>query len=160
FKLQPRSMAALKTNGLPETLIARLKPLEGKTYTTEQEYLRALDEAVGHENLETNKERFLKYAALPNNGGGPDTLAQVLSRKAHTTPAETARQSYAAIRTLLIERQEPDGSWQTQGQSPSLKWSGKNEMHEATTMWSILALSATNLTDNAQVRSRKRALES
>ena len=160
FKLRPRAMAALKTNGLSETLITRLKPLEGKTYTTRKDYLQALEEAMGRENLETNKDQLLKYAALPNNGGGPDTLSQLLLGRARSTEDENETRSYAAIRSLLLEWQEPDGSWQAQGQLPSMKWSGENEMHEATTIWSTLALSVTNLTDNAQVLSRERALES
>src|SRR5262249_14451092 len=129
-------------------------------YTTRQEYLHALEEAAGRENLEIHKDRFLKYAALPNNGGGPDTLSQLLLGQAHSSEDENEIRSYAAIRSLLLEWQEPDGSWQAQGQLPSMKWSGEKEMHEITTMWSILALSATNLTDNAHVRSRERALES
>ena len=41
FKLRPRAMASLKADGLPEALLAKLKPLEGKTYLTRQEYLHA-----------------------------------------------------------------------------------------------------------------------
>ncbi len=60
----------------------------------------------------------------------------------------------------LLEWQEPDGSWQAAGQLPGLKWAGEKEMHEATTMWSLLAVSAGNPKEEALVRSRERALES
>jgi hypothetical protein len=160
FELRPRAMAALKTNGVPDALITKLQPLEGKTYTTRQEYLSALESAIGRENLETNKDRLLVFGKLPNNGGGPDTLAQLLLGQAHSRQDENETRSYNAIRSLLLEWQEPDGSWRAQGQLPSMKWSGETEMHGATTMWSILALSATNLIDSASVRSREQALES
>jgi len=164
FKLRPVAMAALKDGGLPEALLAKLKPLEGKTYTTRDEYLHGLEEAIGPENLAANKERLLKVATLPNNGGGPDTLGQLLLGQAGSSEAtrkdKSENESYAAIRSLLLEWQEPDGSWQAQGQLPGLKWAGTQEMHQATTMWSLLAVSAGNRKEETLVRSRERALES
>ncbi len=160
FKLRPRAMASLKADGLPEALLAKLKPLEGKTYLTQQDYLHAVEEAVGRENLEANKDRLLKQASLPNNGGGPDTLSQLLLGQPLSSKDKSEQESYTAIRSLLLEWQEPDGSWQAQGQLPGLKWAGETEMHEATTMWSLLAVSAGNPTEEALVRSKERALES
>ncbi len=160
FKLRPRAMASLKADGLPEALLAKLKPLEGKIYLTQQEYLHAVEEAAGRENLEANKDRLLKQASLPNNGGGPDTLSQLLLGQSRSSTDNSEKESYTAIRSLLLEWQEPDGSWQAQGQLPGLKWAGENEMHEATTMWSLLAVSAGNPTEEVLVRSRNRALES
>ena len=143
FKLRARTMASLKADGFPQALLAKLKPLEEKTYLTREEYLHALEEALGREDLAANKERLLKAATLPNNGGGPDTLSQLLlGRAASSGQDERVKESYAAIRSLLLEWQEPDGSWEAAGQLPGLKWAGPKEMHEATTMWSLLAISA------------------
>ena len=142
FKLRARTMASLKADGFPQALLDKLKPLEEKTYLTREEYLRALDDAVGPESLAANKERLLKAATLPNNGGGPDTLSQLLlGRAASSGQDERVKESYAAIRSLLLEWQEPDGSWEAAGQLPGLKWAGPTEMHQATTMWSLLAVS-------------------
>src|SRR5207249_1315572 len=47
FKLRPRAMASLKADGFPQALLARLKPLEDKTYLARQDYLHAVEEAVG-----------------------------------------------------------------------------------------------------------------
>src|SRR5947207_4639217 len=160
FKLRPRARVSLKADGFPEALLAKLKPLEGKTYLTRQEYLHALEEAIGAENLAANKERLLKAATLPNNGGGPDTLSQLLLGQAGRMKDKGEEDSYAAIRSLLLQWQEPDGSWEAAGQLPGLKWAGEKEMHEATTMWSLLAVSVGNSKDEALVRSRERALES
>src|SRR6185503_4192419 len=151
FNLRPRAMAALKADGFSEALLAKLKPLEGKTYVTRQEYLHALEQAVGAEELAANKERLIKAATLPNNGGGPDTLSQLLLGQAPSSQDESEKKSYAAIRSLLLEWQEPDGSWAAAGQLPGMKWAGPTEMHEATTMWSLLAVSAGNPTEQALV---------
>ena len=43
FMLRPRAMASLKADGVSDALLAKLKPLEGKTYVTRQEYLHALE---------------------------------------------------------------------------------------------------------------------
>jgi hypothetical protein len=164
FKLRPRAMASLGADGFPQALLAKLKPLEGKTYLTRQEYLRALEEAVGRESLTAaNQERLLKAATLPNNGGGPDTLSQLLLGQAASGRDESVKESYGAIRSLLLQWQEPDGSWEAQGQLPGLKWAGATEMNEATTMWSLLAVSARSskdTKDEALAWSRDRALES
>jgi hypothetical protein len=57
FNLRPRAMALSRPMGFPEALLAKLKPLEGKTYVTRQEYLHALEQAIGAEELAANKER-------------------------------------------------------------------------------------------------------
>lgn len=160
FMLRPRAMASLKADGFSDALLAKLMPLEGKTYVTRQEYLHALEGAISAEELAANQERLLKEATLPNNGGGPDTLSQLLLERAAWTQDKREEESYAAVRSLLLEWQEPDGSWHAAGQLPSLKWAGEKEMHQATTMWSLLAVSAGKLKEETLVRSRERALAS
>ena len=160
FKLRPRAMDSLKADGFPQALLEKLKALEGKTYLTRQEYLHALEQAIGAENLAASKDRLLKEATLPNNGGGPDTLSQLLLGRARWIKDMGQDQSYAAIRSLLLQWQEPDGSWEAAGQLPGLKWAGEKEMHQATTMWSLLAVSAGDSNEKALVRTRERALES
>ena len=151
-------MDALKADGLADALLAKLKPLAGKTYLTQKEYLLALENAVGREELEANKERLLKAAALPNNGGGPDTLSQLLLGRDNSSKDAGENESYKAVRSLLLEWQEPDGSWQAQGQLPGLKWAGAKEMHEATTMWSLLSISANDPTEQTLACAKERAL--
>jgi hypothetical protein len=160
FMLRPRAFASLKAGGVSETLLAKLKPLEGKNYITREEYLHALEGAIGAADLAANQERLLKEATLPNNGGGPDTLSQLLLERAAWTQYKAQEESYSAIRSLLLEWQEPDGSWLAAGQLPGLKWEGEKEMHQATTMWSLLAVSAGSPKEETLVRSKERALES
>jgi hypothetical protein len=160
FMLRPRAMASLKADGFSDGLLAKLKPLEGKTYVTRQEYLHALGGAISTEELAANQERLLKAATLPNNGGGPDTLSQLLLASAAWNRNKEEEEGFAAIRSLLLEWQEPDGSWRAAGQLPGLKWASEKEMHRATTMGSLLAVSAGNPTDESLIRSTERALES
>src|SRR5204862_110142 len=111
---------ALKADGVDEAILARLKPLVGKSHTTEKLFLEATEKALGHEDFARHKEQLIKRATLPNNGGGPDTLAQLLlGRKAGSEDQATAN-SYEAVRALLLEWQNPNGSWNADGQLPAL----------------------------------------
>jgi hypothetical protein len=98
---------------------------------------------------------------LPNNGGGPDTLAQLLLAGA-PRPGDRARagagaESFAAIRSLLLEWQEPEGHWEAGGQMPNMRRS-KAENDEVTTMWSVLALADPEGTGDPAARAQQKAL--
>jgi hypothetical protein len=154
-----RQWLDLKAANLPEAVLSKLKTLGAKNFTKEPDFLAALEKALGKEDLEKHRETLLRIARLPNNGGGPDTLAQMLLGLAPLSEEKTIKDSYMAIRSLLLEWQEPDGSWLAQGQVPSMKWDGEKEMNDATTMWSLLAISACDSVEESIMRSRKRALE-
>ncbi len=159
FKLRPQAMAALKAGGLADSVLAKLKPLEGKNYLTQKEYLDAVEKALGADDLGLHKVALVNAAALPNNGGGPDTLGQLLLARAVLPEDQEAVQSHEAIRSLLLEWQEPGGSWLAAGQLPELKWS-ESEMNDATTRWSILALAAEKNPNEALLQVRQRGIES
>jgi hypothetical protein len=156
FKLRPFAIEALKADGLPEGIVAKLKSLPSRNYTSEKLFLEALEKALGPEDLARHKEQLIKRATLPNNGGGPDTLAQLLLGRKTAGEDKATADSYDAVRALLLQWQNPDGSWAADGQLPALRWDGEKEMHDATTMWSVLALGANG--DEPVVRSRERAL--
>lgn len=158
FGLRVRTLDRLKAESVPETLLAKLRPLiSGKNYVKPQLFLDAMEKVIGAEDLARWKDKLLRAAALPNNGGGPDTLAQLLLGRMPKSDDKFAK-DYEAVRSLLMEWQEPDGSWQTQGQLPELKWTGEKEMNEATTLWSILGASAAQPQNDAFIRSRERTL--
>jgi len=156
--LRGQAMANLKAAGMPDGLLKKVN-FGTKNFTKEPDFLTALEKALGKEDFEKHKEQLLQEAKLPNNGGGADTLAQfVLGRKVAGGDNATD-DSYNAVRALLLEWQEPDGSWLAQGQLPGLQWDGEKEMNAATTMWSLLAVGAGNPAGEAFARSRRRALE-
>jgi hypothetical protein len=142
FKLRPFATDVLRSGGLPDDVLAALKPLVGKLHLTRKEFDAALDKTLGADVAARHREALVRAATLPNDGGGPDTLAQILlGRRGHPAPdeADAAAARYDAVRSLLLEWQEPDGAWCAAGQLPSLKW-GPKEMDRATTMWALVAL--------------------
>jgi hypothetical protein len=141
FKLRPASIDALRGAGVSDVVLAKLKPLIGATHLSEAKYDEALKAALGEADFARHRAALIAQARLPNNGGGPDTLGQLLLGRAAQPDKAVTIESYAAVRSLLLEWQEPDGSWQAAGQLPSLKWSSPGEMNDATTLWSVLALS-------------------
>jgi hypothetical protein len=157
-RLRKQALINLQSAGMSEELIQKLKTLGSKNFTKEADFLAALEKAIGKEELAKNKEALLRESQLPNNGGGPDTLAQLLLGRSAAAENKAVADSYAAVRALLLEWQEPDGSWEAAGQLPELKWESAAEMNAATTMWSLLALSAGNPSDAAFTKSRDRAL--
>lgn len=159
FGVHAQQILNLKAAGMPDALLAKLKTLGAKNFTKEQDFIPALEKALGKEDLEKHKDLLLREARLPNNGGGPDTLAQLLLALAPSRGDKAVKDSYDAVRSLLVEWQEPDGSWMAQGQLPSMKWDGAKEMNDATTMWSLLAVSAGDPNEEVLARSRQRALE-
>src|SRR5436190_364661 len=72
FKLRPSAMDALRAGGLPEGVLAALKPLVGQVYLKRQDLDAALDKALGADVVARHREALVKAAALPNDGGGPD----------------------------------------------------------------------------------------
>ncbi|MDB6007141.1 MAG: 2,3-oxidosqualene cyclase [Prosthecobacter sp.] len=157
-RLRMQAMINLKTAGMSDELIKKLETLGTKNFTTEPLFLAALEKAIGKEDLAKYKDALLRESKLPDNGGGPDTLAQLLLGRSAADEDRAMSDSYAAVRALLLEWQEPDGSWLAAGQLPGLKWEDDKEMNAATTMWSLLALSAGDPTDAALMKSRERAL--
>ena len=156
FKLRPLALEALKVDGVDDGILAKLQPLVGKTHTSETLFLEAMEKALGKEDFERHKAQLIKRATLPNNGGGPDTLAQLLLGRNSTDEDKVTADSYEAVRALLLQWQNPDGSWNADGQLPALRWDGEKEMNDATTMWSLLAVGTGS--SEALVRSRTRAL--
>jgi hypothetical protein len=156
FKLRPHAIEALNADGVDEGILAKLKPLVGTSHTTEDLFLEAMEKALGKEDFERHKAQLIKRATLPNNGGGPDTLAQLLLGRKSTGEDKVTADSYEAVRALLLQWQNPNGSWNADGQLPALRWDGEKEMNDATTMWSLLAVGTGS--SEALARSRERAL--
>lgn len=155
FKLRPWTTEALKAGGMTDAQITKLKPLTTKS-STEKEYLEAAEKAIGREVLDAHKDLLIKTGTLPHNNA--DTLYQHLIGRAGLPEDKFTIDSQATVRKALVEWQEVDGRWLGGGQLPGLKWSEK-EMHEATTMWTILALSIGDPKDETTIQLRAKALE-
>src|SRR4029434_4456239 len=77
FKLRPASIDALNVAGMSDAVLAKLKQRIGKTYLTKAKYDEALKAVLGEEDFARHRDALIAQARLPNDGGGPDTLAQL-----------------------------------------------------------------------------------
>jgi len=154
FKLRAVPAEALAAAGLPAELLPRLQPIVGKTYLTRAEYLDAVEKAIGADAIARHGDALVRLAKLPNDGGGPDTLSQLLLGRASLPAAEGLADFYGQIRSLLLEWQAPDGSWSAAGQLPAVKWGSADEMNRATSMWALLALCGEGGASAAEARRR------
>src|SRR5262249_31687795 len=96
------------------------------------------------EALEAHGAHLVKEAALAkkgtvNDGGGLDTMTQLLLGRGYGA-RETLNAAFVASTADLITRwQEPDGIWKAAGQLPSRRWP-RDTADQTTTMWTLLAL--------------------
>jgi hypothetical protein len=160
FKLRPASIDALKAAGISDATLAKLKALIGRTYLTEAECEKALKAALGEEDFARHRDAVIAQARLPNDGGGADTLAQLLLGRAAQPDPAVKTQDYAVVRSMLLAWRQPDGAWLAAGQLPGLKWPSPAEMNGATTLWSTLALSRAGDSGSDVAANQRRALQS
>ena len=65
FGVHAQQLSNLKAAGLPEAVLTKLKTLGAKNFPKEQDFLPALEKALGKEDLEKHKELLLRIARLP-----------------------------------------------------------------------------------------------
>jgi hypothetical protein len=103
FQLTSDSLNQLRDDGVPAEVLAKLKRLIDKPFRTENELLAGLGQALPPEEMDRYQAALVKRAALPhagvNDGGGQDTLAQLLPGRDRDTKGGN-----------LIESQTEDGS--------------------------------------------------
>lgn len=155
FTLTEPALAALAEDGVPAAVRDRLLPLKDISFVTGAELVAALDGALSPEDAARYREAVLRRAAQPrsakNDGGGLDTLAQLLLSGAPGSDWQPA------LTELLARWQEPDGSWKTAGQMPSQN-RPVPEGHQVATAWVTLALDSLVPTDAAAQRLRDAGL--
>jgi hypothetical protein len=114
------------------------------------------------EELTQHKATLVKLAARPleptNDGGGLDTLSQLLLGLARDPNVAKASEFRADLRDLVIRWQQPDGSWKAAGQLPSQDRSPA-ETNAVSTRWAVLALGSLENRDVATDHAVKRALD-
>lgn len=143
FKLTEASLQALAADGVPEEVRAKLSQLKDRPFVTEQDLTGALEGVLSTEEMARHRAVLVKRAAVPrsaaNDGGGLDTVQQLVLgvRPSAGTAADAAWG--AALRELISQWQEPDGSWRAAGQLPGQD-RPRAESNEVTTAWTALAL--------------------
>jgi hypothetical protein len=159
FKLTKEALKDGPEGALPADVRVRLKGVLDTPFATEQELLAALKAALTQDQLGQHEAALVKRATRlrepENDGGGLDTLCQLLLGRAKDT--KDGRAFTADIRDQILRWQEPDGSWKAAGQLP-LQARPAAETDSVTTMWAILALASLDDSDPSTLRSIMRAM--
>jgi hypothetical protein len=91
-----------------------------KPFHTEKELLADLGQVLPSEELGRYRAAAMKGVALPgnalNDGGGLDTLSQLLLGRDREAKGGKLVDDLAAIQDLMLRWQQPDGSWEAVGQ--------------------------------------------
>ena len=158
FKLTEADWPALGEAGVPTAATDKLLVLKDQSFLSEQAFLAALGGVLSAEELVAHSKRLLEQSARPrsgkNDGGGLDTLHQLILGGA-ARAEKTADVAWTQALTELVGKwQEPDGSWKAAGQNP-LQNRPKEESNAVTTAWTTLALASIGQ-PGAEVNARTR----
>jgi hypothetical protein len=145
FKLTSESLAKERDKTTP-AMLAKLKPVVGKPFADERELRAELSRFLTREELERNEAALVANAARPlepgvNDGGGLDTVVQLLLGRDRTTMDANRAAFTAELEEIVLRWQRPDGSWKAAGQLPSQNRSA-SESDAATTAWAVLAMAS------------------
>lgn len=160
FQLPETALESLRKEGLPEAVIAKLKPLIKKGWESDADMLATLKQSLVADEVEKHKALLIKHATVArkgtvNDGGGLDTLHQLLVGRS-TETSEKMHTFLAKTPGLMLRWQESDGSWSAAGQLPSRR-GGKPAGNYITTAWTILALGTIDKPDAAVTKAREQA---
>jgi len=81
YCLTPKSFRELKREGLPSELTEKLKSLKNENYSTEENFLQAIEELIGKDDRLSYQEKFLKHTQISgkfNSEGYIEFLEQLL----------------------------------------------------------------------------------
>jgi hypothetical protein len=160
YTLRSKAVARIKADGVPDDVLTKAGTAAPPTrnFTTRDEFVALMEKTLTADEWTRHGDTILKHALGPKNGGGPDTLAQLLLAVTRAGTNPDTRKQYTEIKDLLVEWQEIDGYWIGGGQLPAQR-RPRAELNEVTTMWAVLALAAYGTDDLAAVAARDRALK-
>ena len=162
FKLTSESLKPNAMDGLPAATLNKLTPMAGKPFAAEKDLLAELGRLLPADELGPNRAALVKRAARPldpmNDGGGLDTMTQMLLGRAIRTKEAKAAASEAELAEVMTRWQQPDGSWKASGQLPSQN-RPRPESDAVTTQWTVLALATIQDPTPATRDSMRRGLE-
>lgn len=135
LKMPAASLEALKEDGLPADVLAKLTANASRLVGKEQDFVKQLPKYLSPEEAAAHREAILKRAARESgDGGGLDTMGQLLLAGSFTGDPEFS----ASLRSRILEMQLKDGSWSAGGQIGRMNRSAA-ESTETTTLWIALA---------------------
>jgi hypothetical protein len=164
FRLTEASLEQLGTaDGLPAETLARFRPLVNQPFDTQEAFSSRLDQFATSNELGQHREAVIRRASPApgsNDGGGLDTLGQILlGRAAGGAPdSEPMKRFIATTPAMIVSRQRTDGSWEAGGQLPRQDRPAA-EADAVSTRWALLALGTVERPDARTTQSIRRALD-
>ena len=154
FKLSDESIKQLKSDGIPEPTLTKLKSMLNKGFVTDAppEFLNAITKALPNEELDPHKQMLVKRAMQgktgeKNDGGSMAAMGQLLLGMAGSKHPRIEPFQKAAP-ALMARWQEANGSWKAAGQLPRQNRPGA-ENDDVVTGWNLLGLATLDQADPA-----------
>ena len=157
FTLKPKALPGLRKGGIPESVMGKLGPVVGQFSLKEGDFLDRLGKVLSPAERDEHGAALARAASLPNNGGGPDTMIQLILARRPRDLDPGLRKSSADLLDLLLRWQEPEGFWAAQGQLPDQR-RPRAELDECTTLWAVLALATVERPGDPASTARTKAL--
>lgn len=152
YKLTGAAVKQLRTDGVDDATLEKVKPILDKAFSTDQEFVKALSPMLKADEIDKHKSALVKRAQMSrqegkNDGGSMATIGQLLVghvgvKNAHVDPF------LQAAPEMMRKWQEPSGAFRGTGQLPRQNRSAP-ESDAITTGWAILGLDALKNTDAA-----------
>ena len=161
FKVLGATIASLQTDGVPEPVASKLKPLTDMPFETELAFADELAKLLSAEELVSYEPQILKSALRENDPVDTDTYAELILGGAPFAAAKPEQDSpdldWLAVLAGSVVQTQSGGSWPAGGQLPRLK-RPKPEQNEVATMWLLLALASRPEIDAMSAPARQQAL--
>ncbi len=136
LRLTDGGLKALKDDGLPAAVLEKLTKNASRLVGKEEDYLKQVSKVLTPDETAAHRDAAQGRASRESgDGGGLDTMAQLLLGGAFSGQAEVA----APLRARILGMQNKDGAWSPGGQIGRMNRTAE-EAAEATTLWTLLAL--------------------
>ncbi len=163
FTLRPYDLGRAEAAPLPQAVKDKLKPLVARPFQTEAEFLLELTKVLTEDEMKAHRATVLKISERPIEifdrvGGGLESLGPLLIASQGTASVLAQPPFRDGVIDLLNQIQSADGSWTPGGQFAGMRRWTLPTAHQATTMWTTLALASYDTPDPKRSASIEKAL--
>jgi hypothetical protein len=147
---------------LPQAVKDKLKPLIARPFQTEAEYLAELTTLLTEDEMKSHRATVLKISERTLDqgdrvGGGLEALGPLLIISQGTASVLAQPEFRDGVIDMMSQTQLADGSWTPTVQLTGMLWT-LPMAHQATTIWSTLALASYDTPDPKRSASLEKAL--
>jgi squalene-hopene/tetraprenyl-beta-curcumene cyclase len=162
FWLRNYDFGRPEAQALPQAVKDKLKPLIFRPFQTEAEYLAELTPLLTEDEMKSHRATVLKISERSLDmsdrvGGGLEALSPLLIASQRTASVLAQPEFRDGVIDLMSQIQLADGSWTPGAQITGMLWT-LPMAHQATTMWTTLALATYDTPDPKRSASIEKAL--